>query len=217
MVGRRFRTIHQWIRRVQFPGSANYWERRYRKGRTSGPGSFNRVAEFKAEVLNIFVQENQVKSVVEFGCGDGNQLSLLKMPRYIGIDISRTAIELCKKRFGSDATKTFICSDDLLGKEIFSSDLAISLDVIFHLVEDTIFREYMAKLFGAATKYVIIYSSNHEEPGRHGHVRHRKFDAYVERHFEDWRLVKIIQNKYPFVQDDARNTSISNFYIYEKC
>jgi hypothetical protein len=32
------------------------------------------LAEFKARAVNDFVRENSVKSIVEYGCGDGNQL-----------------------------------------------------------------------------------------------------------------------------------------------
>ena len=33
------------------------------------------VANFKAEIINKLVEENGIDSVVEFGCGDGKQLS----------------------------------------------------------------------------------------------------------------------------------------------
>lgn len=43
--------------------SRQYWEERYRNGGTSGEGSYNRLAEFKAKVLNDFVQCNNIKSI----------------------------------------------------------------------------------------------------------------------------------------------------------
>ena len=91
---------------LTFPGSLNYWESRYRDGGTSGSGSFGRLAEFKANVINSFVQNNNIGSVIEFGCGDGNQLSLASYPSYIGLDTSHKAIELCKKRFKEDKSKS---------------------------------------------------------------------------------------------------------------
>jgi hypothetical protein len=57
-----------------FPGSAEYWKERYAAGGSSGAGSYNKLAEFKAEVINDFVVRNQVQTVIEYGCGDGNQL-----------------------------------------------------------------------------------------------------------------------------------------------
>jgi hypothetical protein len=66
--------------RHRFKGSSNYWNRRYKDGGNSGPGSYDRLAEFKADFLNRFVGENRITSVVEYGCGDGAQLSLARYP-----------------------------------------------------------------------------------------------------------------------------------------
>ena len=65
------------FRQFIFPGSQNYWEKRYSLGGNSGQGSYGKSAEFKSEILNIFVRENCINSVTEYGCGDGNQLCLL--------------------------------------------------------------------------------------------------------------------------------------------
>ena len=45
------------VRRMRFPGSAQYWDERYATGGTSGSGSYNRLAAFKAEILNEFVRD----------------------------------------------------------------------------------------------------------------------------------------------------------------
>ncbi|MDR0569556.1 MAG: class I SAM-dependent methyltransferase [Spirochaetaceae bacterium] len=95
------------MKQRNFPGSKAYWERRYAEGGNSGAGSYNRLAAFKAEMLNAFVRDNNIQTVMEFGCGDGNQLSLARYPRYTGFDVSETAVKLCKNRFKGDATKTF--------------------------------------------------------------------------------------------------------------
>lgn len=90
-----------------FPGSNRYWEERYASGRNSGAGSYKKLAEFKAEIVNSFVTRHNVTSVIEFGCGDGNQLELANYHRYLGLDVSETVISLCKQRFSSDTSKTF--------------------------------------------------------------------------------------------------------------
>src|SRR6266571_3595448 len=99
------------IRRALFPGSVAYWERRYAGGGTSGLGSYGELAQFKANVLNKFVSEHSVQSVIEFGCGDGNQLALCRYPRYIGLDVSRSAIMRCLERFRDDPSKSFFWYD----------------------------------------------------------------------------------------------------------
>ena len=93
--------------RKPFLGSRTYWEERYAGGGNSGVGSYSKFAEFKAEVLNDFIVSNSVGSVIEFGCGDGNQLSLANYPRYLGFDVSATAIDLCHAPFAGDESKSF--------------------------------------------------------------------------------------------------------------
>src|SRR5215207_6091130 len=63
-------------KRPVFHGSEDYWITRYATGGNSGAGSYNKLAEYKAEVLNDFVKRHNVESVIEYGCGDGNQLKL---------------------------------------------------------------------------------------------------------------------------------------------
>lgn len=212
--------INNMYQRLTFPGAALYWETRYRSGGTSGAGSFRRLASFKAQVLNFFIAENGINSVIEFGCGDGNQLSLAKYPHYTGLDVSKKAIELCKQRFRHDKTKSFFLYDPLCfvdNHNLFHADLAISLDVIYHLVEDEVYHKYMKHLFHSAEKYVIIYSSDHDyECGKAPHVRHRQFSSYARKNFSRWLLIRKTENPYPFDKNKIEETSRSFFYIYEK-
>ncbi|WP_114783471.1 methyltransferase domain-containing protein [Botryobacter ruber] len=87
---------------------------------------------------------------MEFGCGDGNQLSLANYPKYIGLDISPTIIESCKEKFRKDASKAFYENKPSIlqnNKSKFESQLGLSIDVIFHLVEDEVYSKYMTTLF----------------------------------------------------------------------
>jgi SAM-dependent methyltransferase len=120
--------------RVGFPGSKRYWEDRYGSGGSSGVGSYGKFAEFKASVLNEFLERNKPDSIIEFGCGDGNQLSLLQFQgRYLGFDISESALSICRHRFRTDTSKSFRNLQEYADEV---GDLALSLDVIFHLVEE---------------------------------------------------------------------------------
>lgn len=195
-----------------FLGSERYWEERYVSGGDSGPGSYGKFALFKAEILNGFVAEHQVRSVIEFGCGDGNQLELATYPVYLGVDVSETAIARCRERFRADPTKTFLLAQDYDGRR---AELALSLDVIFHLVEDRVFEQYMEALFQAATRFVIIYSSNRDEPPDREsmHVRHRRFTAWIDAQAPGWTLMAHVPNRYPNL-GDYRTGSFSDFFIY---
>jgi hypothetical protein len=202
-----------------FPGSKTYWERRYSRGGNSGSGSYGKLAEFKAEVLNNFVAEHAVQSVIEFGCGDGNQLTLANYPKYIGLDVAPKAIQLCRDRFALDASKSFFlyaqdCFVDKAG--IFRCDASLSLDVLFHLVEDTVFETYLLHLFQSASQYVIIYSSDQSLPAVGPQERHRKFTDHVAARFPNWRLMLTVSNPYPLSRFAAPLGSLADFYIYEK-
>ena len=63
--------------------SKNYWNDRYVKGQNSGTGSYNKLAQFKADVINDFLGRNQIKSIVDYGVGDGNQLKLFNIENLI--------------------------------------------------------------------------------------------------------------------------------------
>ena len=85
--------------------SASYWESRYQQGGTSGSGSYGKLATFKADILNSFVKNHEVKRVIEFGCGDGPWPSILPT-----LDVTPKAISMCIERFRNDATKSFFLS-----------------------------------------------------------------------------------------------------------
>ncbi len=197
-----------------FDTSANYWEKRYRTGGDSGAGSYNRLASFKAEVLNEFVATNCIQTVIEFGSGDGSQLELADYPQYVGVDISQTALELTRAKFASDPSKRFLRTSEVGAQH--RADAAISLDVIYHLTEDDVFETYMRNLFDAAKRYVIIYSSNIESPGSSPHVRHREFSRWIETHRTDFRLLSKIPNRFPYSEDDPQHSSFADFYVFER-
>lgn len=196
--------------------SAAYWENRYRAGGNSGAGSYGRLSEFKAGVINDFIREHAVQSAVEFGAGDGNQLSLYHIPGYIGFDVSADAVRRLRKRFGDDASKCFLHTSEYTDQR---AELGLSIDVIFHLVEDAVFDVYMNNLFAAAEKYVIIYSSNIDAAHPTAlHVRHRKFTRWIKENRPDWKCVRYIQNPYPvqFFGDENPDRSFCDFYIFAR-
>jgi hypothetical protein len=198
--------------RLGFTGSAAFWERRYARGGTSGAGSCGAQALGKAEFLNTFVRENGIQSIVEFGCGDGNQLSLAMYPSYVGLDVSRTALELCKCRFADDLGKSFFLYDSSCfvdHADLFKADLAISLDVVYHLVEDSVFEAYMAHLFDAGDRYVVLYATNRIMRDDAPHVRHRCFTTWIDKNCSEWRL-KEVQN------GPGSGPKRPDFFVYER-
>jgi hypothetical protein len=202
---------------LRFRSSQDYWERRYVKGGNSGAGSYGGFAEFKAEVLNHFLLTNHINSVIEFGCGDGNQLSMVNYPQYIGIDISQTVLNRCRAKFAEDPTKTFLLSGQYSGQ---TAECAVSLDVLYHLVEDQVFTDYMRNLFSSASRFVVLYTSNvmpYELEVRNSlmreHVRHRYVTGYVAEHYPKWKLAEHIPNRYPY-NPKTGDGSFAEFFVY---
>lgn len=204
-----------YVQRRRFPGSRAFWESNYREGGTSGPGSRGRLANYKAEVTNALVDERGIQSIIDFGCGDGYQASLIKCATYVGLDVSESAIDLCRERFASDSSRTFMVYNDptpASGAEQPHADMALSLDVIYHLVEDDVFERYMADLFGMADKHVLIYSVNRvPDPARPDgpFTWAREFSNWVDNNAPDWHLETRLPNPYP-------ETSWSDFYLYTR-
>ena len=215
--------IKNWKRKRQkkkFKGSGDYWEERYQNEGNSGSGSYDHLAEYKAEFLNDFISKNKLTTIMEFGCGDGNQLIIAKYPNYIGLDISPTAVKMCYNRFKTDKTKSFYVYNSMAfadNARIFNADITLSLDVLYHLVEKEIFETYLLHLFSAADKFVIIYASdyNQKEEPIHQHENRRSFTDFISKNISQWKLLEVVKNKYP-VSSHGSKGSLSDFYIYQK-
>lgn len=197
---------------LTFPGSAQYWERGYARGRTSGGGSYGALGRSKSDFLNALVRERAVQSVIEFGCGDGNQLAMAEYPSYIGLDVSKTAIGLCQRRFADDPTKSFFlydgsCFTDRAG--VFTADLALSLDVVYHLTEDEVFETYLRHLFAAGERLVVVYSTNSEADDAAPHVTHRHFTPWVEANCPGWTLTAVTRGP-------NKEATGADFFVYER-
>lgn len=197
-------TLKRVVAAIRFRDSRSYWEDRYGAGGTSGAGSYDAQAEYKADFLNRFVRENAIDSVIELGCGDGNQLVLAEYPRYLGLDVAPSAVRLCIDRFVNDGSKSFMSYDGRAFADdarFLHADLALSLDVVFHLVEDHVFEAYMHALFNAADRFVVVYSRDEEAPDPGRHVRWRKFTPWIEQNIAGWELAGLERAPSPEYQD----------------
>lgn len=177
----------------------DYWDHRYRAGGSSGRGSRQEVAAYKATVINRWIEDFNVESIVDLGCGDGYQVGLIDCPKYLGLDTSEKAVELCRNQFEGDSTKKFRLYRPGIhrsSKRGPKADMAISLDVIFHLTKNSYFERYMDDLFGSAQRLVAICSSNTNRWSLWPHIRHREFREWVETNREDWRLIRHIPSPY---------------------
>ena len=191
--------------------SKEYWEDRYKSGSNSGAGSYNEKAEYKAKILNDIIDNYNISNIIEFGCGDGNNLGYYNIEKYTGFDISATAIKICMSKYKKDSSKSFIWYDPLLFKSGgLKSELTISFEVIFHLIEDDVFFKYMNDLFRTSSKYVLICSSNDEDKKDPGiHVKHRKFTNFIP---SDFSLINVAETP----QEGELKGFFSDFYLFER-
>ena len=187
--------------------SSSYWEARYKNGGNSGAGSYGKLADFKAQIINDIVRANAVRSVTEFGVGDGNQLRLASYPRYIGVDVSPTILQKAKTQWSQDPSKQFFIATPG-NVSLVSSEMTLSLDVIYHLIELPVFQQYMDDLFKAAERFVVIYAFDRTERIA-PHVLYRKFTDYINIRFPCWKLMKMIPNPW-------KGSGGADFYVYER-
>jgi SAM-dependent methyltransferase len=182
-----------------------YWENRYKTNGNSGLGSYGNESIFKSDFINNVIEEYNIKSINDFGCGDCNQVNLIKkIENYTGYDVSKTVLNKCKYKFSSKPNLNFV--EDI--KEMKSSDMSCSFDVIYHIVEDIYFEEYMSNLFNFSKKYVLIYSTNENRNRKSNHIKHRKFTEWVSKNYTEFKIIK--EKKYP-----NKDNGVS-FFLFEK-
>ena len=184
-------------------GSKRYWEKRYSKGGNSGKGSHGNIARKKAKIINDLIGRYNIKSIIDFGCGDGYQLRLIDIQDYIGLDVSKTIINNCKEIYKNINSKSFF----LYPNRDKKAQCGLSMEVIFHLIEDKVFEQYMKDLFNQSRKYVIIFSDN-EDKNQTVHEKHRKFTNWIDNNLLNWELVETIYQ--PITE------SLCNFYVFKR-
>lgn len=186
---------------------ALYWNVRYARGGTSGLGSRGHLGAFKADTLNALAAREGIRSVVDWGCGDGEQAARFRFPRYLGLDVSPDALARCRERCAGDDTKRFALVD-----EAETAEMALSLDVIYHLIDDAEYAAYMRRLFESASRMVVVYSTDYDKTNA-VHVRHRAFTDWVRENAPGWRLRERIPNRYPPTETVGEGSSCA-FYVY---
>ncbi|GHU02087.1 hypothetical protein FACS1894186_6110 [Alphaproteobacteria bacterium] len=202
---RRFKPVAKY----KFKDTQHYWERRYRKGRSSGTvGAFDQVARFKADFLADFIKEHSVASVIDFGCGDGMFLTYCRFPKYDGYETSATALSMCREFFAEKAEWNFHSYADYRGEK---AELALSLDVVNYIVEDDAYLKHLRDLFAAGTRYVTVFAADEDSSKDQTaeHFRLRRFTDWVADNVRDCEQVAFAKSPFPHL-------SAQSFHIYAK-
>lgn len=94
-------------------------------------------------------------------------------------------------------------------------EMAMSLDVLYHLIEEGIWMRHIDQLFQTAKRYVVIYAEDCDRD-RGVHMRSRSFSPYIAKIAPDWVLDFKVDNPYPYDGSDYESGSVSDFFIYRK-
>lgn len=181
-----------------------YWNTRYRSGGNSGAGSYGDHSKIKSDYVNGVIKDYNIETVDDIGVGDGNQLSMLNVLNYIGYDISDVILDKVKSIYKNDPTKTFRHVDLYHDRSV---DLMLSMEVIFHLIDDTMYLDYMDKLFNSNSKYILIFTmSGNDGDVIAPHVKIRDIlKLYNVRYYNDWECL-----------DVHHGFDISKFYLFKR-
>lgn len=120
-------------------------------GYLSGPGSDPKVAKLWIDIVNQVIQPDNVRSILEVGCGDwriGANYNL-DGKLYIGVDVSS---EILKDRVSTD-TLRFILGDAVT-MELPTADVILIKDVLQHLPTEQV--SILIKKLSSLSPIVLI-------------------------------------------------------------
>ncbi|MDR1312435.1 MAG: FkbM family methyltransferase [Deltaproteobacteria bacterium] len=199
------------------PGTRDFWNERYTQGIGAGSGSYGALADYKAEIVNAFARDHGVESAVDLGCGDGYQAGLLKFYRYTGLDISEAGARKCMDAFlDNTSARIEIYNPD--GPPVPAAEIALSMDVAYCIAEDDLFDRHMEGLFGAAERFVLVYSTNTDSGnGVSPNFRNRRFTDWVAAKRPGWTLAGFLPNRYPLWPGAKQpDRSPCSFYFFSR-
>ena len=191
-----------------------YWEETYAGGGNSGAGSYGVLAEYKAAVLNELIEREGIRTVLEFGCGDGHQLGLVRYPEYIGLDVSGAAVDMCLAKYSSDETKSFFLYHPRRFRDparLLRSELVVCLDVLYHITDEADFKSTLDQIFSSAERYVVLYTkiTGDDETQVVPTIKDRDVLLRIRLDYSDFKIVSQPPQPYPHL-------SSASFIVLER-
>jgi hypothetical protein len=133
------------------------WGTNFANMGSSGPGSDVSQAKEYFDLLQEFIDVNDIKSIQDIGCGDFQfmrNLVLKSETSYLGVDCVKSLVKFNNKQFGKENIK-FKYKE--LSKHSFDySELYILKDTLQHLTNEILynFLDYITK--AKLAKYILI-------------------------------------------------------------
>lgn len=143
-----------------FP-SATFWEWRYRDDPDlgSGVGSRGPALREKRELLTALIGLLRPVSVLDVGCGDGAATQGIPIARYVGIDLSPTAVERARLGRPDGEFRAGTLSDNYA-----DADLTLCLDVLIHQSAAKTYEDLVRTLCSGSG--AVLLSGLQRPPGR---------------------------------------------------
>ena len=149
----------------------------------SGTGSTVENTKLYRELLTNFLKEHEIKSVVDFGCGDWTFSKLIDWSDidYLGIDVTPSVIELHQQNHQTDNIK-FTCLDlTKRDSALPTADCWIIKDVFQHWPSSDVFN-FLEKMFKAKC-FKFIFLTNSYAPGPNKDIEIGGFRTLDHEHY----------------------------------
>jgi SAM-dependent methyltransferase len=143
----------------------NVFERIYRNDLWhggSGPGSLPRVNRPYVRFLQRFLRHNQIRTVVDLGCGDWQFSRGIDWgdAQYLGLDVVPHVLERNRRRYGRRTVEFGASPAD--AKDVPAADLLIVKDVFQHLCNGTV-----GAYVNVFPKFKYVLVTNCSQKSRH--------------------------------------------------
>ena len=132
---------------------------------------------------------------MEFGCGDGNNLDQYKIENYLGLDVAKSAIDICERRYAHDPSKSFeLITPNQANTLDRSFDLVICLEVLMHVIDEDDYVWTLDQIFASSSSLVAIF--NPLTPIRRfskgSHENYRNLLGYLVPYIGEYALIDVV-------------------------
>jgi len=165
----------------------------------SGEGSEGKFAEYKKNLIESIIAKYNIKSIIDFGCGDFNWMSKVRgMERYLGIDIVQNLINNHNEKY-KNGNRKFLYGNtanpkfhlDFIKENNINYDMGILFDILGHQLWNELEHTLDFVLNKLNLKYIlatsqVAYNQNYwkEKQSRNESIDLTIHPAMVKRGFE---------------------------------
>ena len=180
------------VRRLTFD-NRRFWRARYENDpeKGSGPGSRNEHLLLKNRVIRDIIENYDVSSILDVGCGDIEILRDIKIGSYVGIDIASNVV--AKNNQLQRQNWTFLCRDLAGAYAPPPADLVLCLDVLIHQKSRSDYQNILAKTLAAARKIALISGYSRPVTGAWNVFFHEPLQISIFKQFPAAQVAKIAE------------------------